>query len=254
VSRDGSQSYRVLVVDDEELARDVLREMLAAHPEVSLAAECADGFEAAKAAADHRPDIVFLDVQMPKLDGFEVLELLDPSTAVVFVTAYDEYALRAFDVNAVDYLLKPYSPERFEEALERAKQRVGREAAPPAAHLAAAARPEGQALERIVVRDGASVQVIPVERLDYAEAQDDYVALWSGGRSFLKQQTLASLEAGLARGSFVRIHRSYLLRLDRLAKIEPVGKDTREAVLRDGTRLPVSRSGYQRLRGALGER
>jgi two-component system LytT family response regulator len=169
------------------------------------------------------------------------------------VTAYDEYALRAFDVNAVDYLLKPYSPERFEEALERAKQRVGRAAAPPAAQLAAAARPEGEALERIVVRDGASVEVIPVARLDYAEAQDDYVALWSGGRSFLKQQTLASLEAALPPGGFVRIHRSYLLRLDRLAKIEPTGKDTREAVLRDGTRLPVSRSGYQRLRGVLGE-
>lgn len=253
MSEEGRESYRVLVVDDEELARDVLREMLVAHPEVSVAAECADGFEAAKAAAEHRPDIVFLDVQMPKLDGFEVLELLDPSTAVVFVTAYDEYALRAFDVNAVDYLLKPYSPQRFEEALERAKRRVGRTATPPAAHLAAAARPEGQFLERLVVREGASVEVLPVERLDYAEAQDDYVALWSGGRSFLKQQTLASLEAGLPPGRFVRIHRSYLLRLDRLAKIEPTGKDTREAVLRDGTRLPVSRSGYQRLRGALGE-
>jgi two-component system LytT family response regulator len=253
VSEAGPESYRVLVVDDEALARDVLREMLAAHPEVSVAAECADGFEAVKAAGEHRPHIVFLDVQMPKLDGFEVLELLDPATAVVFVTAYDEYALRAFDVNAVDYLLKPYSPARFEEALERAKRRVGRSAAPSAAQLAAAARPEGQSLERLVVRDGASVEVIPVGRLDYAEAQDDYVALWSGGRSFLKQQTLASLEAALPPGSFVRIHRSYLLRLDRLAKIEATGKDTREAVLRDGTRLPVSRSGYQRLRGALGE-
>jgi len=252
VSEGARESYRVLVVDDEELARDVLREMLAAHPEVSEAAEAADGFEAVKAAAETRPDIVFLDVQMPKLDGFEVLELLDPATAVVFVTAYDEYALRAFDVNAVDYLLKPYSPERFEEALDRAKRRVGRPAAPSAAHLAAAARPEGQPLERIVVRDGASVQVIPVEKLDYAEAQDDYVALWSAGRSFLKQQTLASLEAGLAPESFVRIHRSYLLRLDRLAGIEPTGKASRVAVLRDGTRLPVSRSGYARLREILG--
>jgi two-component system LytT family response regulator len=252
VSEGARASYRVLVVDDEELARDVLREMLAAHPEVSVAAECADGFEAVKAASEARPDIVFLDVQMPKLDGFEVLELLDPATAVVFVTAYDEYALRAFDVNAVDYLLKPYSPARFEEALGRAKRRVGRAAVPSAAHLAAAARPEGQLLERIVVRDGASVQVIPVEKLDYAEAQGDYVALWSGGRSYLKQQTLAGLEAGLARESFVRIHRSYLLRLDRMAGIEPTGKDSRVAVLRDGTRLPISRSGYARLREILG--
>lgn len=244
---------RVVIVDDEELARSYLRELLGSHPEIEVAAECSNGFEAVKAVAELKPDLLFLDVQMPKLDGFEVLELIGSETAVVFVTAYDQYALRAFDVHAVDYLLKPFNQARFEAALDRARQRIGARL-PPAAQLAAAARPPLQYLERIVVKDGAKVDVIPCDKLDYAEAQDDYVLLRSQGRNHLKPQTISSLEASLDPGKFLRIHRSYLVNLERVAKIEPYAKDSRIAILTDGTRLPVSRAGYARLKALLGER
>lgn len=244
---------RTLLIDDEELARRLLREMLFAHPEIEIVAECANGFEAVKAVHDLKPDLLFLDVQMPKLDGFEVLELIGPDFAVVFTTAYDQYALRAFEVHAVDYLLKPFNEARFEAALERAKQRLGRKMPPPA-ELAAAARPPAQYLERLVVRDGAKVDIIPCERLDYAEAQDDYVLLRTGGKNHLKQETITNLESSLDPNHFVRIHRSYIVNLERVAKIEPYTKDSRVAVLSDGTQLPVSRSGYARLKELLGGR
>jgi two-component system, LytTR family, response regulator len=186
---------------------------------------------------------------MPKLNGFEVLELLDTQPAVVFVTAFDQYAMRAFDAQAVDYLLKPFSADRFERALERAKARVGERGA--TAGLAQSARPPGQRPERIVVRDGTKVHVIPVEKLDYVEAQDDYVALHSGGRSFLKQQPIAGVEAMLDPARFVRIHRSTIVNLERVTRIEPYAKDSRLAILADGTKLAVSRSGYARLMEAM---
>jgi two-component system LytT family response regulator len=242
---------RVAVVDDEEPARALLREYLAAQPGVELVAECRNGFEAVKAVSEHRPDLLFLDVQMPKLDGFEVLELIGREVAVVFVTAFDEYALRAFDVHAVDYLLKPVSAERFAMALERARRRVQAREPLPLGPLLADARPRERPLDRLLVRQGARVHVVPTEALDYAEAQDDYVALHSGGKAHLKQQTLGELEAALDARRFVRIHRSYLLNLDRLARLEREGKEARVAVLRDGTRLPVSRTGYARLRELL---
>jgi len=249
-------TLKAVVVDDEELARAFLREMLRCHEEIEIAAECANGFEAVKAINETRPDLLFLDIQMPKLDGFEVLELVEGgrggAPAVIFVTAYDQYAMRAFDAHAVDYLLKPFSTERFERALERAKSRLGerdRESASvtdPSA-LGAAARAPGERPERIVVRDGARVHVIPLEKLDYAEAQDDYVALHSAGKTYLKQQPIAQLEAQLDPAAFVRIHRSTLVNLERIVRIEPYGKESRLAILADGTRLPVSRSGYARL-------
>jgi len=245
-------AIRAVVVDDEELARKLVRELLRPHGDIEVVAECANGFEAVKAVTELKPDLLFLDIQMPKLDGFEVLELIDPGVAVVFVTAYDTYAMRAFEVHAVDYLLKPFGSERFDAAVERARGRVGL-ASPPAAELHAAARPD-KPLERIVVRDGTRVHLIPVEKLDYAEAQDDYVSLASGGRKYLKQQTLASLEACLDPARFVRIHRSWVVNIERVAKIEPYGKESRLAILADGTRLPVSRSGYARLQALLGER
>ncbi len=244
------RTLRAVIVDDEELARGFLRELLEAHPEIEIAAECANGFEAVKAIAETSPDLVFLDVQMPKLDGFEVLELIDPGPAVIFVTAYDEYALRAFDAHAADYLLKPFASERFEKALERAKARLGEPG--PGADLAAA-RPPEQRPERIVVKDGTKVHVIPLERLDYVEAQDDYVALASGGRKYLKQQPIGSLEEILDPARFVRIHRSAIVNLERVARIEPYGKESRLAILADGTRLPVSRAGYARLLEAMGD-
>jgi two-component system, LytTR family, response regulator len=253
LSKKDDKNISVLIVDDEDLARLVLRELIQTHPELEVVAECANGFEAVKAIAEHKPDLIFLDVQMPKLSGFDVLELIGTDTAVVFVTAYDRYAMRAFEVHAVDYLLKPIGRERFEAALERAKSRLG-EKLPPAPDLTATARPPKQFLERIVVRDGTRVTLIPLAKLDYAEAQDDYVALASEGKKHLKQQTIASLEACLDPDRFVRVHRSYIVNLERVVRIEPYAKDSRLAILADGTRLPVSKTGYARLKILLDQR
>ncbi len=249
-----------VIVDDEELARALLREYIGSSADIEILAECANGFEAVKSIAEKKPDLVFLDVQMPKLDGFEVLELIGQDVAVIFVTAYDQYAMRAFDEHAVDYLLKPFSLERFQKALERARQRLGEKGSAPgpvlkpaAADLTRAARPPQEFLQRVVVKDGARVHIIPVERLDYAESQDDYVALHSQGKSYLKEQTISSLEAALDPERFVRIHRTVIVNLERVAKIEPYAKDSRVAVLSDGSQLPVSRAGYERLRSLLGD-
>ncbi len=249
------RALRAAIVDDEELARAYLRELLRGHPEIEIAAECANGFEAVKAISEMQPEIVFLDIQMPKLDGFEVLELIErresAGPAVVFVTGYDQHATRAFDAHAVDYLLKPFGADRFERALERAKARLGE--APLPAGLAREARGPEDRPRRIVVRDGTRIHLIPLEKLDYAEAQDDYVALHSGGKSYLKQQPIGDLEEALDREHFVRIHRSAIVNLERVARVEPYGKESRIAILEDGTRLPVSRSGYARLLAAMGD-
>jgi two-component system LytT family response regulator len=237
-------------VDDEELARHVLHELIAAQPDIEIVAECANGFEAVKAVTELKPDLLFLDIQMPKLDGFEVLELIGTDLAIVFCTAYDQYALRAFEVHAVDYLLKPFGAERFEAALTRARQRMGEQKRVPP-DLAAQARTPGQFSDRIVLRDGSDVHIIPIAKLDYAEAQDDYVALCSEGKKRLKQQTITSLEQSLDPERFLRVHRSYILNIERLKKLEPYGKDSHVAILADGTRLPVSRSGYTRLKTLL---
>jgi two-component system LytT family response regulator len=248
---------RAVIVDDEELARQLLREYLKDVGGVEVVGECANGFEAVKAVADHKPDLVFLDVQMPKLDGFEVLELIDPGVAVIFVTAYDQYAMRAFDANAVDYLLKPFGVDRFRKALDRVKQRLANSGPQPqkitAPELSAAARPPEQRLERIVVKDGTKVHIIPIAKLDYVEAQDDYIALRSEKKNYLKQQTISSIETQLDPKKFVRVHRSYIVNLERIARIEPYTKDSRVAVLIDGTQLPVSRSGHAKLKEMLGE-
>jgi two-component system, LytTR family, response regulator len=253
LTKAGEKKITALIVDDEDLARLVLRELIQSHPDIEVVAECANGFEAVKAVAEHKPDLIFLDVQMPKLSGFDVLELIGTETAVIFVTAYDQYAMRAFEVHAVDYLLKPIGRERFEAAFERAKSRLG-EKLPPAPELAASARPPKQFLDRIVVRDGTHVTLIPVGKLDYAEAQDDYVALATGGKKHLKQQTIASLEACLDPDRFVRVHRSYIVNFERVVRIEPYAKDSRIAILADNTRLPVSKSGYARLKTLLDQR
>jgi two-component system LytT family response regulator len=241
-----------VIADDEELARSYLRELLRVHPEITVVAECTNGFEVVKAVSELSPGLLFLDVQMPKLDGFEVLELLDAerAPAVIFVTAYDEYAMRAFDAHAVDYLLKPFDAPRLERALERARERVGSRSLPREA--LSAARPPGERARRIVVKDGARVHVIPIAKLDYVEAQDDYVALHSEGKSYLKQQPIGEIEAHLDPATFVRIHRSAIVNLERVARIEPYGKESRIAILHDGTRLPVSKSGYARLLEAMG--
>jgi two-component system LytT family response regulator len=242
------EPLRLVIVDDEPLARAVVREFLKAHPGVEVVAECGNGFDAVKAVTELSPDLVFLDVQMPKLDGFEVVELLGRSVPVVFVTAYDQYALRAFEVYAVDYLLKPFSEERFAEALSRARARLqSREQPAELDALVGEARGRQAPLERVLIRDGSQVHVIPVEKIDYVEAQDDYVCFKSEGKQYLKDQTMGALEALLDPARFVRIHRSYLLNIERIARVELYAKDSRVAILRDGTRLPVSRAGYGRL-------
>jgi two-component system, LytTR family, response regulator len=253
MSATGAKNIRVVIVDDEELARQMVREFLARHAEIEIIAECANGFEAVKAVTELKPDLLFLDIQMPKLNGFEVLELIGSDRAVVFVTAYDEYAIRAFDVHAVDYLLKPFNTERFETALERVKRRLGGKLPAPA-ELAQSARPPAQYVERVVVRDGTRVHIIPVAKLDYAEAQDDYIALATEGKLHLKQQTISSLESVLDPSRFLRIHRSYIVNLERVTKIEPYSKDNHVVVLNNGAQLPVSRSGYARLREVLEQR
>jgi two-component system, LytTR family, response regulator len=247
---------RAVIVDDEDLARQFLAEYLSVEKDLEVVAQCANGFEAVKAIAELKPDVVFLDVQMPKLDGFEVLELIEATPAVIFVTAYDQYAMKAFDAHAVDYLLKPFPVERLKTALERARQRIASltaGAGPTAAELSAAARPPGHTLDRIVVKDGTKVHIIPVDKLDYVEAQDDYIGLRSEKKLYLKQQTIASIEGQLDPKRFLRIHRSYIVNLERIARIEPFTKDSRVAVLQDATQLPVSRAGHARLKELLGD-
>jgi two-component system LytT family response regulator len=240
-------TLRVIIVDDEPLARAVIVEYLKAHPGVECVAECGNGFEAVKAVTELSPHLMFLDVQMPKLDGFEVLELLGRAIPVVFTTAYDQYALRAFEVHAVDYLLKPFDEARFAEALTRARARIQAHETPPVEELIADARPRQGSVERVLIRDGSQVHVLPVDRIDYVEAQDDYVCFKADGREYLKDQTMGAVEASLDPQRFVRIHRSYLLNIDRIARVELYAKDSRVAILRDGRRLPVSRAGYARL-------
>jgi two-component system LytT family response regulator len=241
-------TLRIVIVDDEPLARAVVREYAAGDAAIEVVAECGNGFEAVKAVADLKPDLVLLDVQMPKLDGFEVLELLGRDQPVVFITAYDQYALRAFEVHAVDYLLKPFSAERFAEAIERARERARARAAMPLEAIVRDARPPRAGYAgRVLIRDGAHVHVLPIDAIDYVEAQDDYVAFKSAGKQYLKDQTLAAVETSLDPARFVRVHRSFVLNIDRISKVELYAKDSRMAILKDGTRLPVSRAGYARL-------
>jgi two-component system LytT family response regulator len=248
------RTLRAVIVDDEEPARMAVRQGLAEIGGVEIIAECANGFEAVKVVAESRPDVVLLDVQMPKLDGFEVLELIGHDVPVIFVTAYDEFALRAFEVHAVDYLLKPFTADRLAAAIARVRQRAAASAPAPVpspSAIAASARPPGATIDRVVVRDGAQVHVLPLDKIDYVEAQDDYVAFHVAGKTILKDQTLGDLESRLDARRFVRIHRSYLLNIERLSRVELYAKDSRVAILVDGTKLPVSRSGYQRLQALL---
>ena len=242
---------RVLIADDEAPARALLEELIVARPQLQLVGVAVHGLQAIELARAQLPDLVFLDVQMPKLDGFEVLELLDKQIGVILVTAYDQYAVRAFEVNAVDYLLKPFTEERFDEALRRAEQRLGAQRQVAASVLAAAARPAGTFAARLVIKDGAGVELLPVGELDYARAQGDYVELMRGSRSWLKEQTLQDLEATLDPARFVRVHRSYIIQGERLLRIEPLTKDARVAVLTTGARIPVSERGLARLRAWL---
>jgi len=245
---------RVIIVDDEHLARALLREFLGAWPDIEIVAECANGFEAVKAIGELQPDLVFLDIQMPKLDGFEVVELANASivagsaarTRYVFVTAYDRFALKAFEVRAIDYLLKPFSRERLAQALDTVRSRT----VPPEqvdALVQEAAKRNGF-IERVLVRDGARVHVVPASSIAWIEAQDDYVAISAAGKTHLKNGRMAELEGGLDPALFLRVHRSYIVNLGAIARIEAPTRDSWCAVLKDGKRVPVSRSGYAKLK------
>jgi two-component system LytT family response regulator len=240
-------TIRTLIVDDEDLARAVIREYLAPHEDVAIVGECANGFEAVKAIAELAPDLVLLDIQMPKLDGFEVLELAATQARVIFITAYDDYAVKAFEVHALDYLMKPFGQARFDAALAKARAGIG-QPAPGVAPLLAQRAPR---LDRLLIRDGARVHVVASEQVDYIEAQDDYVAIHAAGKSYLKAQRLSDLENQLDPLTFLRIHRSYVVNVARIERIEQATRDSHCAVLQGGARLPVSRSGYQKVKDLI---
>lgn len=245
---------RVLIVDDEMLARSILSEHLATLSDIEIVGQAANGFEAVKLAEELNPELIFLDIQMPKLSGFEVLELLgERAPAVIFTTAFDEYALRAFEVHAVDYLLKPVEPARLAAAVERAQERLRAKTPPPSAQaLSLAARPPGRSLERILIRHEGRVHVLPVERIDFIEAQDDYLSFAAAGKRLRKQQTMSDIESQLDPTRFVRIHRSFIMNVERLARIDLYGKDSWLAILADGTKLPMSRTGHAKLKELIG--
>ena len=243
-------AIRTVIVDDEPLSRELIAEYLGAEPDVEIVAQCENGFEAVKAVTRHDPDLLLLDIQMPKLDGFEVLELLDREPIVVFITAHDEFALRAFEAHALDYLLKPVGEDRFRQVMERVRERLHGKTRTPLAPLAADVKK--RPLERVLVRmEEGRIEIVPVGKIDYLEAQDDWIVIASGPARLRKQQPLGEIEKELDSRRFVRIHRSYILNLDRLQRVELYAKDSRVAILRDGTKLPLSRSGYGRLRELL---
>jgi len=245
---------RVLIIDDEPLARMVVQEYLQPfNTEVQVMQECGDGFEGIKAIMQHQPDLIFLDVQMPKINGFEMLELVDPAPQVIFTTAFDEYAIKAFETHAVDYLLKPFSRERFNKAVEKylSQNAVKPAAKPNEALLETAAQSPAQH-ERIVVKTGTKVKIIPVQDIEYLAADDDYVSIYTPEGSFLKNKTMSFFEQTLDARHFARVHRSYIVSVAQITRIDPFEKDAHVAILKSGTRIPVSKAGYVKLKQVLG--
>lgn len=243
---------RAIIIDDEQPARDIIRHYLSKHSEIELLTECADGFNGLKAIHELKPDLVFLDVQMPKLTGFEMLELMDETPQIIFSTAYDQYAIKAFELNAVDYLLKPYSQDRFDSALQKALERIQKESKPEAIKkLADHITDQVETLDRIVVKLGSKIKVIPIDTVLYIESQDDYVMVYTNDGKFLKQQTMKYFEKHLDASSFCRIHRSYLVNVNTIKQLELYEKSSYLAVLSNGAKLKVSDSGYKTLRGLM---
>jgi len=244
---------RVLIIDDEPLARMVVKEYLQAFDQFEVIQECNDGFEGLKAIQQHQPDLVFLDVQMPKINGFEMLELVEQAPAVIFTTAFDEYAIKAFETHAVDYLLKPFSKDRFNKAIEKYLANVP---APVKAKqteelLETAALSPAQH-ERIVVKTGTKVKIIPVQDVEYLAADDDYVSVYTAEGSFLKNKTMNFFEQTLDPRQFVRVHRSFMIAISQITRIDPYEKDAHLAILKSGAKIPVSKTGYGKLKQVLG--
>lgn len=242
-----------LIIDDEPLARLVVREYLLPFPQVQVAAECSDGFEGLKSIREHKPDLIFLDIQMPKINGFEMLELVEVPPAVIFTTAFDEYAIRAFEAHAVDYLLKPFSPERFGKAVEKfiTHASVSKQMAATGQLLQSGFQTPSQS-ERVVVKNGGKIKIIMVPQIHYLEAADDYVKIHTADGVFLKNKTLSFYESSLPPQSFVRIHRSYLVNVHLITRIDPYEKEGHLAILKSDVRLPVSKPGYVKLKAVLG--
>lgn len=243
--------HKVLIIDDEALARQLIRSLLAPHSDYEVLAECGDGFEGFKAIQEHAPDLIFLDVQMPRISGFEMLELLDKPPAVIFTTAFDEYAMKAFDAAAVDYLLKPITRERFETALRKWQQQAVKPEPEALADLSAAAAGEGYQ-HRIVVKDNGIIRIIPAADIHYIEAADDYIKIFTPAGYFLKKATLGHLAQSLDPAQFVRVHRSYLIPVAQLQRIDPYEKDSHLARLHCGAQVAVSKSGMAKLKEVLG--
>ena len=243
-----------IIIDDEAPARDIIRYYLKEFPFIKIAEECSDGFAGLKAMREHNPDLVFLDIQMPRLTGFEMLEVMDEKPLIIFTTAYDQYAIQAFERNAVDYLMKPVSTERFAATVEKAmeKLKAGRETLAQPSSIIENRPADAPSLTRVVVRKGNAINIIPVETIRYIEAENDYVMIWHTGGKALKQQRMKFFEESLPASDFTRIHRSYIVRIAEIAKIEPYGKENYLAVLKSGDKLPVSRAGYKQLREGLG--
>lgn len=245
---------KIVVIDDEPLARMVVLEYIQQHSDMEVMAECSDGFQGVKAIMQHKPDLIFLDIQMPKINGFEMLELLDTMPSVIFTTAFDEYAIKAFESNAVDYLLKPFSKERFDQAIEKYKSKtvntVTAEKHVQSLLEMASKQPDDQ--NRIVVKNGSDIRIVPVQDVMYIEAYDDYVKLFTKDTYYLKKKTMSYYEQVLDQSKFFRTHRSYIINLQELTKIEPLEKNTYIAILKNGKKIPLSRTGYTRLKEMLG--
>lgn len=238
---------KVIIIDDEPLARRVVAEYLKEYPELTIVAECNNGFEGVKAIEEYQPDIIFLDVQMPKINGFEMLELIDQKPKVIFTTAFDEYALKAFEVNAIDYLLKPFAQDRFEKALERVMSEKDSTINKTEIQL-----DRDEFITRVVIKDGSEIKIVPAEKVNYLEAYDDYVKIHTDEKTYLKKQTLSHFESSLDPTQFVRTHRSYLINVNSLTKIEGFEKNSYRAILKCGARIPISRSTYKDLKKSLG--
>ncbi|MCH7409138.1 LytTR family transcriptional regulator DNA-binding domain-containing protein [Belliella sp. DSM 111904] len=238
---------KVVIIDDEPLAAEIVEDFLESYPEIKVLQICHDGFDGLKAIKNHEPDLIFLDVQMPKISGFEMLELLEVQPAVIFTTAFDEYAMRAFDAHAVDYLLKPFSKVRFEQALEKFMKM--RDSNTP---LGRVSEDLATPVERIVLKDRGEIKIVPYSNVRYFEANDDYVNIYTADGKFLKNKTMKFFEKHLPPTQFVRVHRSYIVNVTEITKIEPYEKDGYVLLLKSGAKVPVSKTGYPKLKMVLG--
>lgn len=241
---------KVIIIDDEPLARSIVKEYLQKHPELEIMQECNDGFEGVKAIQQHQPDLIFLDIQMPKINGFEMLELVEQPPAVIFTTAFDEYAIKAFDTHAVDYLLKPFNQERFDKALQKWKEKTMTQKTTEDLLETASQSPSQN--QRIVVKTGSKIKIIPVQEIFYLEAADDFVKIHIQEGYFLKNKTMNHFEKVLDGAQFVRSHRSYIINVQQITRIDPYEKENYIAILKSGAKVPISRTGYGKLRGILG--